>query len=271
MRPMGNRPYIKRLILYIGLALILITIVLYFQDSNLKCFEDPTWVAHSFSYGLIIGDKQHTKNLSAKYIHNKIDINFTNEIPTGWLEEFVRGKDLELVYLRRLRYSIVCTFKLDSIDLVPGIFSREGDPRFFFYTILVEPVGPSSWWETIKDFIYFKVPLGDKLVSWHTQERWLVTDFYSEDDFTNYFITYMERFKSMGKEIKSLLNETSYRDGNESKWAETFAKRLVSSLERDMNYINDWKNRELKRQNAETKALYADYLGISDTNSTPVP
>jgi hypothetical protein len=268
---MGNRIYPKRLVLYIGLALVLIVIVLYVQDHNLESFEDPMWVANSFSYGLIIGDKQFMKNRSAKRIHNKIDISFPNEIPPDWLDEFVKGKDLELVCLRRLKYSIVCTFKLDSIDLMPGIFSREGDPRFFFYTILVEPVGPSSWWESIKDIVYFKVPLGDKLVSWRTPERWLVTDFYSKNDFPDYFVTCMERFKSMGKGIKSSFGETIYRDGNESKWVETFAESLVSSLERDMNYINGWKQRELGKQNAEIKALYADFSGISDTNTTPAP
>ena len=218
---------------FIILSIILCLPLIYIVDDFFrKDYEDPFKVGKRFSFGYMLEDKSHMKSWSDKKFHDKID-KLPYEAPVHYGE--IEGhfwKSLDLVSSRKIGFTIVCTYALIEFDRLP-----------LFYTVVLEPVAPSSYWERFKNFVYFKIPLGDKILNkLSKKDRWLVVDFFTNDDFEAYSDTL----------VKEIYEQDILKK------IEQFGKAIkVLKI-----YEKDWSNKEKIDQNEEMRKLYTDYLNI---------
>jgi len=154
----------------------------------------------------------------------------------------------ELVCSRKIWNTIVCTYAYYEYD----------KNLSFLYSVVLKPTGLPSLWERTKDFIYLKIPFGSKLVNSNIhKQRWLVTDFFTTDDFENYYITSQKNDLELIKkgEYVSTVN----------KELEEFL--LITQKMWNWNNLNEWGKREMIRQNREIKKLYVDIFKEINNNN----
>jgi len=155
---------------------------------------------------------------------------------------FPGPNDVELVCSRKIWNTIVCTYA----------YYEYGKNLSFLYSVVLKPNGLPSLWENTKNFIYFEVPFGKKIISsTFPKKRWLVVDFFTTDDFVDYYIT-------SEKNDINLINQ-----GKADEFISTINKEIEQSLliaqkMWDWNNANEWGKSEMLQQNREIKKLYAD-------------
>ena len=167
----------KRRLIFICLIISICVLCLIFilDDFFRREYEDPFRIAKAFSYSYMTKDTEHMKSWSYKEAHDKIeDLQYST--PSD--DRFSNYDDFKLVCFRRLGDTIVSTY---------GQQIKFPDELPIFYSAVLQPNGPYSLWERVKEFIYFEVPLGSKICGFpRNKDRWLVVDFFTNDDYEKY-------------------------------------------------------------------------------------
>lgn len=243
---------IKYLIIIIFVTLAFL-ILLFIGDSYFKKdYENPLRVAEAFACSLMVKDAKHMKSWSCKEIHNKIDKLESSQFPDYLLsvadERF--GSNFKLVCFRRLADTIVCTYALDNSTF---LFNPHNTP--LLYTVVLEPCGPISLWERVKEFVYWKVPFGENIFGYpHIKQRWLAIDFHSEDNLEELYAQKIQEFKELLQKVKTSVKEKTYKDFNE------LVEKASDRLHTRLLQLNQWREQEKIEQNSQMRKLYRDYL-----------
>jgi len=233
----------KRLLIVAFIIIAFLSLV-FIADSYFKSeYKNPFRVAKAFSYSYMTKDTERMKSWASKKAYQKIDeLQYSQPV-----EDFGQNdwENFKLVCFRRLGNTIVSTYAYDQFEESP-----------FLYSATLEPVGPLSLWEKSKDFIHYKLPLGDKLVGFpYPEKRWLVVDFFAIDkDAYEKHITVF--FNKATKDPKALISELLIDGG-----------KLLGEVERRISYENEWSQAEKIRQNEEMKRLYEHYKGLCINNT----
>ena len=163
---------------------ICIPCLIFILDDFFKSdYEDPFRVAKAFSYSYMTKNTKNMKSWAYKEVYEKID-NLQYSTPVD--DRFSNYSDFELVCFQRLGNTIVSTYGQNIILPVE---------LPLFYSVVLELVGSDSLWERVTEFIYFEVPLGRNICSFpRSKDRWLVVDFFTNDDYGQYTIDLMEKY-----------------------------------------------------------------------------
>ncbi len=235
---------IKYLIIIICVTLASV-ILLFIGDSYFKKdYENPLRVAEAFAYSLMVKDKHTMKSWSYKEIHDKIDklepSQFTDEIQQMFDSHF------RLVCFRRLNNSIICTYALSDV----GFLSFNAPP--LFYTVVLLPLGPNSLWERVKEFVRFEIPLGDSIITHtHSKQRWLVVDYYTEDDYDEVLSQVLITFKTF--------DQSSGKNTSKKFDTMKFVDEIITGIQSQQAYQNQWREQEKVEQNSQMRKLYKNY------------
>jgi len=235
-----------RKLLIILCAIIGVTCLIFIADNYIRSeYEDPFRVSKAFSYSYMTRDATHMKTWGDKEIHKQIDqlqySTHVNDTYANFWESF------QLVSFRRVGSTIVSTYAYNAFEDQP-----------LFYSVVMKPNGSPSLWERVKDFIYFDLPFGDKMVGFpHNKKRWLVADFFTNDDFEEYVSEWIERIEK--RDINWLHNRLK------------IDKQLLTEIEQRQNYEDKWSATEKIRQNEEIKKLYRDYKGLRNNDNEESP
>lgn len=240
----------KKFIVIIFLIIGVPSIIFIADDKIRSYYENPFKVGKVFSYYYMTKSSEDMKNKADKIIYEKIDsLQYYNS--TLLNDNINYWDNFELVCSLKIWNTIVCTYAYYEYD----------KNLSFLYSVVLKPAGLPSLWERTKDFIYFKLPFGDNFISSTIyKQRWLVVDFFTTDDFENYYITSQEKIFELTNQEK--INE----------FLSTFEKELEQSLliaqkMWNWNNSNEWGKREMIRQNREIKKLYADiFKEITNNN-----
>ena len=229
----------KKFIIIIFLIIGIPSIIFIADDKIRSYYENPFKVGKVFSYYYMTKSSEDMKSKADKIIYEKIDglqyLAPYNYDTNSW-------DIFELVYSRKIWNTIVCTYA----------YYEYGKNLSFLYSVVLKPTGLPSLWERTKDFIYIKVPFGDKFISSTIhKQRWLVVDFFTTDDFENYYITSQENLFNLTNQEK--INEFVSNVEKELEHSLLIAQKMWN-----WNNSNEWGKREMIRQNREIKKLYAD-------------
>jgi hypothetical protein len=159
--------------------------------------------------------------------------------------------DIELLCSRKIWNTIVCTYSYYKYD----------KNLSFVYSVILKPSELPTLWEKSKKYIYTNIPFGDKFVDPYIyKKRWLVVNFFTTDDFENYYTTSQ-------KNTYNLLNQ-----GKNDEFISTIEKEieqtaLIAQKMWDWNNENEWGEREMLQQNREIKKLYTDIFTKINTNN----
>jgi len=235
----------KYLIIIISVTLVSI-ILLFIGDSYFKKeYEDPLRVAQAFALSLMYKDVEHMKSWSCKEIHNKIDKLEPSQF-TDFSLQRTFDTNFRLVCFRRLGETIVCTYALTDVE-----FLNFTSPPLF-YTVALLPIGSNSMWERVKEFVRFKVPFGGSIIAHtHSKQRWLVVDYYTEDDYDKILSEIVITFKTFGQ---------TFGKGT-SKKLDTmkFIDKIITGIQSRVGYQNQWREQETIEQNLQIRELYKNY------------
>jgi len=232
----------KKFIIIVFLIIGIPSIVFIADDNRKSIYENPFEIGKAFSYYYMTKSSEDMKLYADNKIYKKID---DLQYLAPYIYEHNYWDDVELVCSRKIRKNIVCTYTYSDY-LGPS----------FFYSVVLKPIGLPSIWERTKDFIHLEIPFGSKLVNSITyKQRWLVVDFFTNDDFENYLITSREKDSELlksGEFMQALENDLKQIDLN--------ARQIQS-------YADKWSEGEMIRQNREIKKLYEDLLkGFNNDN-----
>jgi len=239
------------IIICVTLASVLLLLIgdSYFE----KDYENPIRVAEAFAYSLMVKDAKHMKSWSCKEIHNKIDKLESSQFP-DYLTSVAAGghrSHFKLVCFRRLADTIVCTYALTDVGFL------DFNPAPLFYTVVLEPLGPNSLWERVKEFVCFEVPFGDSIIGHPlTKQRWLAVDYYTEDDLDKIESQILIKFKTMGEILRKDMGEKPDMDKFFDQLKTEFLWRLASQ--------NQWREHEKIEQNVQMRKLYKNYGGVDN-------
>lgn len=240
----GNKNLeVKKFIIIVFLIISIPSIIFIADDNRRSKYENPFKVGKVFSYYHMTISPEDMKLYADKKIYGKIDGLLQYSAPL--IYEINYWDDFKLVCSRKIRNNIVCTYA----------YSDYLDPPFF-YSVVLKPIGSISLWERVKDIIYFEIPFGYKFVNfYHRKQRWLVVDFFTNDDFENYYVTSRKKDTELlksGEFMQVLKNNIKQIDLN--------ARQIQS-------YADKWSEGEMIRQNEEMKKLYKDSLkGLNNNN-----
>ena len=223
--------------------------IIFIADDNIRgYYENPFKVGKVFSYYYMTKSSEDMKSKADKIIYEKID-DLQYLAPYNY--DAISWDNFELVCSRKFWQTIICTYT----------YYEYGKNLSFLYSVVLKPTGLPSLWDRTKDFLYIKVPFGDKFISSTIhKQRWLVVDFFTTDDFENYYITSRE-------ESFDLINQDKIDE---------FLSIIEKGLEQSLliaqkmwnwNNSNEWGKREMVRQNRETKKLYADIFKEINNNN----
>lgn len=225
----------KKFIIIIFL-IIGIPSIIFMGDNHLRSdHENPFRVGRAFSYNYMTKDSEAMASWADPTIYEKID-------GLQYLAPYNYGTNswdiFELVCSRKIWNTIVCTYAYYEYD----------KNLSFLYSVVLKPTGLPSLWERTKAFIYLKVPFGDNFISSTVhKQRWLVTGFFTTDDFENYYMISQEKtFELTNDEFPSTIEK------------ELEQTLLIAQKMWNWNNSNEWGKREMIRQNREIKKLYAD-------------
>jgi len=238
----------KKFIIIVFLIIGIPSIIFVTDDNRRSKYENPFTIGKAFAYYYMTKSSEDMKLYSDKKIYEKID-GLQYLVP--YIYEHNYCDDVELICSRKIWNTIVCTYA----------YYEYGKNLSFLYSVVLKPTGLPSLWERTKDFIYTKVPFGDKFISSTIhKQRWLVVDFFTTDDFENYYIT-------SEKNDINLVNQ-----GKADEFISTINKEIEQSLliaqkMWNWNNSNEWGKREMVRQNIEIKKLYADIFKEINTNN----
>ena len=228
-------------IIIIFLLIIGIPSIIFIADDEIRSYyENPFKVGKVFSYYYMTKSSEDMKNKADKIIYEKIDsLQYYNS--TLLNDNINYWDNFELVCSLKIWNTIVCTYAYYEYD----------KNLSFLYSVVLKPTGLPSLWERTKDFIYFKVPFGDNFISSTIyKQRWLVVDFFTTDDFENYYTASWE------KDLE-LIEKGEFVSVFKKEFEQSL---LIAQKMWNWNNSNEWGKREIIRQNREIKKLYADIL-----------
>lgn len=235
-----NNSEMKKIIIILFI-IIGIPSFLFIRDNNRKSkYENPFAIGKAFAYHYMTKNSEDMKLYSDKKIYEKIDgLNYL--APYNY--EHSDLEDVDLVCSRKIWNTIVCTYS----------YYEYGKNLSFLYSVILKPGELPTLWENTKKFIYFEIPFGDKLISsvLPHKQRWLVVDFFTTDDFENYYITSQ-------KNINDLINQDKIDEFLSTNKKELERSLLIAQKMWDWNNTNEWGKREMIQQNIETKKLYTN-------------
>lgn len=241
----------KKFIIIVFLIIGIPSIIFVTDDNRRSKYENPFTIGKAFAYCYMAKNSDDMKLYSDKKIYEKID-NLQHGVPSLFGDNSFPGPDdVELVCSRKIWSTIVCTYA----------YYEYGRNLSFLYSVVLKPNGLPSLWENTKNFIYFEMPFGKKIINpTFCKKRWLVVDFFTTDDFVDYYIT------SQKNEI-NLINQ-----GKNDEFISTINKEIERSLSIaqkmwDWNSANEWGEKEMLRQNREIKKLYTDIFIEINTNN----
>ena len=234
----------KKFIIVILLIICIPSIIFIADDKIRSYYENPFKVGKVFSYYYMTKSSEDMKSKADKIIYEKID-DLQYLAPYNY--DAISWDNFELVCSRKFWQTIICTYT----------YYEYGKNLSFLYSVVLKPTGLPSLWERTKDFIYIKVPFGDKFISSTIhKQRWLVVDFFTTDDFENYYITSQEKiFELTNNEFLSTIKK------------ELEQSLLIAQKMWNWSNSNEWGKREMIRQDREIKKLYADIFKEIDNNN----
>lgn len=225
----------KKLLIIIFLIAGLPFIVFKVDIRLRKSYENPFRVGKAFSYSYMIKDSEHMKSWADKKIYKNID-ELKYSTPIDGLYEFY-WEYFELVSSCKIGNTLVCTYMLDVEDTP------------LFYSAVLKPTGQPSLWERFRNFICWRVPFANDFFGFklgpYNKWRWLVVDFFTNNDFEKY----------ISKPLEVVEKE-------ELDW-----NILEVEIKQMEDFENKWSNREKIQQNTEMKELYMDYLKGTERNN----
>ena len=237
---------------FIVLSLLLGGVALVFVCDSIgrRSDSDPSEVSKNFCYTYMFKDSKYMKRCSDKSLHRRIDsLNYPQVFsPQENVDQYSLPADsydlFRLVVLERLGKTIVATYRYRE-------WWDDNSP-ILFYSCVLNPIGSPIYWDRFKDFIYSKVPLGSKLFEGPPvpKDRWLVTDFFSEDDIQN-FLTH-----NIDNDISDVGNMT---DEQFSAWSDSLDKQIAREIKWEKSFEKKWSQECMKEQNARLKSLYLEY------------
>lgn len=228
-------------------------IIFVVDDKFRKDYENPFWVGKAFSFCYMNKDAKRMKNWSDEKIYQKIDeLQYSIPLISDDYSDFY-WRNFELVSSRRFGWSIVCTY-----SILPFADDERLPP---FYSVVLQPIAPDSLWEKFRSFIS-DLPLGHKVFRPpRHKERWLVLDFFTDDDSEKYIpIFYKEKIDI--QEFQKQMNQ--WERDIEQMDIEKEMKRTMKEVEQMKVFEKKWADREKIQQNEEVKKLYMDYLKIHE-------
>ncbi len=238
----------KKFIVIVFLIIGVPSIIFIADDNRRNKYENPFEIGKAFSYYYMTKSSEDMKLCADKNIYEKID---GLQYPVPYIYEHNYWDDVELICSRKIWNTIVCTYA----------YYEYGKNLSFLYSVVLKPTGLPSLWDRTKDFIYIKVPFGDKFISSTIhKQRWLVVDFFTTDDFENYYITSQE-------ESFDLINQDKIDEFLSIIEKELEQSLLIAQKMWNWNNSNEWGKREMVRQNREIKKLYADIFKETNNNN----
>lgn len=233
----------RKIITTISIIFILFFIVVaiififdsFFKNSD---YGEPFNVGEKFVISYMLKDAENMKVWSDSSIYSRInELHYTKRINTI---DATTYEEVGLITHVKLENIIVATYSTYSYG--DSLFKDEP----LFYTVVLQPFGSETLWEKFKEFIYYKIPLGDKFFKSLPviNERWIVMDFYSNDDFEKYYNEKIEKLSN----INSWLSQQ-----NNLKFNEEIYDKLSK-------YEKNWSQLEKIKQNDEIKNLYNLYI-----------
>ena len=198
--------------------------IIFFVENYFKNeFKSPTIIGKKFAYWYMVRDP-YMKTFASKKIHKKIDRFCSSNINlhSEWIDYY---DYLELSAFQRLGDLVVASYIFNDYPEEP-----------FVYSVVLQPIGPVTLWERFKFFLFFKLHLGDLP---YLNQRWLVVDYYSNDNFEQY----IESLKS-GAVLSQLIMSSK-------KTLEEF----IMDYTRQDNFEDIWSKEEKFKQNSEVKKL----------------
>jgi len=233
----------KKLLIIVVLIIAIPSIMFILDDYFRSEFENPIRVGKAFSYSYMTKNSKSMKSWTDKKTYNKIDeLKYLTPVEDFGIIGTSVWEDFKLVCFRRLGHTIVSTYAYDRFEEPP-----------FLYSAVLKPVGPLSLWERCREFIYFRVPLGNRFVGWpHTKQRWLVADFFTGD---------MDAYE---KDITAFFNKTPDVLISELR---IDTEEMLEEIDQRLSYEDKWGKTEKIRQNEEMKVMYRNYKVLHDKNS----
>jgi len=267
-----NKIWLNRSLLFLGLIIL----VLFVNGLIRRRLLDPIRVGRSFSSAYMLHDKEKMKKWSHSYVHLKIDSLKFSQIKGQHLFD---DREFQLASFKRLGSTIVCSFSYH--DILIDIDSP------LVYSCVLEPCGPHSWWEEIKQYASYKIPINVllflKISPSEPKKRWLVVDFYSRDDFGKELSEFMawtrrKKTKKLGisdSELADIIyEETGHRPALPlvEKDTSIFGRIDEESLdklfeildERGETFLLNWRDSELVTQERGIKRIYRLWDGKED-------
>lgn len=219
----------------VGILLIFITTI-YIQDKEQDLYKDPLRVGLYFSQALITRDVE----LGTKEIRAFSDASISSKIDSIKLQES-RPYSFRptLTNYKRINSKILATYSYIEQDM----------KKAWHVTVILEPVGKLTWKEQIGRIELFGKYIFGFL--FHTslsgypmfEDRWLVTDFYSNDrlDVT---------------EFDKLVEESNERFNNQT--IEELSD--MKEFDREQTFLDRFFDIEIIKQNDETRDIYNEYF-----------
>lgn len=231
----------KKFIIILFLVIVVPSIIFIGDNFFRSDSENPLTVGEGFSYNYMTKDSEGMMSWADPIIYEKInELKYSAPVYEGFANS---AGDFELMCFRKLGNTIVCTYAYNTYEGLP-----------LFYSVVLKPTGLPSLWEKVKDFIYSDIPFGDELVGpfYHHKQRWLVIDFFTNDDFEKYISSQLEKMEEWEIDWQAIKIEF---------------EQMILEIEQMENYENTWSNKEMIRQNKEMIKLYTDYLkGLNSNN-----
>ncbi len=161
------------LVLSSGIIIFLLTLNL--SASSESKYSDPIKVGWFFSYQLMTDDNRAISNLksySDPIIHSRIEETIShNEIAPEQINMVIDDyNDFYLSGYRRIADNIIATY---TISL---------GKKDWHTSVVLSPDNPSDIISKIKYFIHFNIPFGNKIVSLNNKNKWLVTNYYFDQN-----------------------------------------------------------------------------------------
>jgi hypothetical protein len=256
---MKKCPQIRSVLIIICVLLAFVILLLVVDSYSKSDYENPLRVAEAFANSLMVKDTENMKSWSCKELHDKID-----EVKSSQLLAYISeqggwhlSSKFNLVCFRRLDDTIVCTYALDNSTF---LFNPHNTP--LLYTVVLEPCGPISLWERVKEFVYWKVPFGENIFGYsHIKQRWLAIDFHSEDNLEELYAQKIQELEELSQKVKTSVKEKNYKDFNE------LAEKARDRLHTRLLQLNQWREQEKIEQNSQIRKLYQDFGGIEKETS----
>ena len=221
--PILKKPFISIPIIII--AIILATLLI--QHKLNDNYKDPAKIGLYFADAIIRGDKEEAKVFSDEKIYSRLKGSSIDD------DSLIDDDNLYMTNYKRVGKRIIATYSY--VDL----------GKAWHYTLVLAPIKESTWYEKFRKFI-FMLPFGDEIIALPlTQNRYLVTDFYTKSLFN------IDEYNKLISEDYKLRLKQNTND---------IFKSWDNQLKREKIYYKSFTKYELINQYEETQKIINYYL-----------